>query len=156
MLSHADQLRAAGVPFVFDPGQQLPMFDGAALRRFVDGARWVAVNDYEGRMLLERMDAGDFATLSRMSHLEGIVVTLGAEGCDVWQRGVATRVPGIQATAVVDPTGCGDAFRAGLLFGLERGWPLARAAALGNRVGSLKIAQRGGQNHRIDDSVFDF
>jgi adenosine kinase len=155
MLSHADQLHAAGVPFIFDPGQQLPMFDGAALRHFVERARWVAVNDYEGRMLTERMGT-DIATLSRLPHLEGIVVTLGAEGCDIWQGGSVTRVPGVAAAAVVDPTGCGDAFRAGLLFGLEKGWPLVRAAALGNRLGALKIAQRGGQNHRIDGSIVDF
>ncbi len=155
MLVHADQMHAAGIPFIFDPGQQLPMFDGPALQRFVERARWVAVNDYEARMLTERIGT-DLAALSRTPGLEGIVVTLGAEGCDVWRDGQAQRVHGVAATAVVDPTGCGDAFRAGLLYGLERRWPLERAAALGNRLGALKIAQRGGQNHRIDASVFDF
>jgi adenosine kinase len=152
MLAHADQLIAAGVPFIFDPGQQLPMFDGAGLTSFVDRARWVAVNDYEGRMLTERMGT-TLEAMSRRPNLQGVVVTLGAEGCDVWRDGHVTRVPGVTAAAAVDPTGCGDAFRAGLLFGLERGWSLERAAALGNRLGALKIAQRGGQNHRIDTSV---
>ncbi len=148
MLQHAEQLAARRVPFVFDPGQGLPMFNGGELSRFVEQATWVAVNDYEAQMLCERMGT-TLADLSR-SHLRGVVVTLGAQGCDVWQQGVRTQVPGVAATAVVDPTGCGDAFRGALLYGLERGWALARCAALGNRVGALKIAQRGGQNHRLD------
>jgi adenosine kinase len=148
MLQHAAQMHACGVPFIFDPGQGLPMFDGDDLRGFVRQARWVAVNDYEGRMLCERMGT-DIAELSR-GGLDGVVVTLGADGCEVWQRGERTHVPGHVADAVVDPTGCGDAFRAALLYGLERGWPLERCAALGNRVGSIKKASRGGQNHVID------
>ncbi|MES2959179.1 MAG: carbohydrate kinase family protein [Pseudomonadota bacterium] len=152
MLAHAEQLHAAGVPFIFDPGQQLPMFDGAELRHFVEQAGWVALNDYEARMLCERMDT-DLGSLSRVPGLKGVVVTLAAEGCDVWQNGQVTRVEGVVASEVLDPTGCGDAFRAGLLFGLERGWTLARCAALGNRLGALKISCRGGQNHRIDSSI---
>jgi adenosine kinase len=88
--------------------------------------------------------------LSR-SHLRGVVVTLGADGCEVWQSGARSHVAGVPATSVVDPTGCGDAFRAALLFGLERGWDLERCARLGNRIGALKIAQRGGQNHHIPE-----
>lgn len=148
MLQHAQQFAAAGIPFVFDPGQGLPMFDGAELKRFVEQASWVAVNDYEARMLCERTGLS-LEALSR-SHLQGVVVTLGAEGCDIWVQGQVTRVPGVAASAVLDPTGCGDAFRAALLYGLERGWPLARCAELGNRVGALKIASHGPQNHRID------
>jgi adenosine kinase len=151
MLQHAEQLAARRIPFVFDPGQGLPMFNGAELSRFVEQATWVAVNDYEGQMLSERMGSS-LEQLSR-SHLRGVVVTLGAQGCDVWQQGRCTHVPGIAATAVVDPTGCGDALRGALLYGLERGWPLERCAALGNRVGALKIAQRGGQNHRIEAAL---
>jgi adenosine kinase len=149
MLVHAAQLHAAGVPFIFDPGQQLPMFDGAELQHFVDQASWLAVNDYEARMLCERM-ATDMAALSCTPNLRGIVITLAAEGCDVWQQGRVAHLSGVAASAVVDPTGCGDAFRAGLLFGLERGWPLERCAELGNRLGALKISCRGGQNHRIE------
>lgn len=148
MWSHAHQLSAAGVPFVFDPGQGLPMFDGEALRTLVGLARWVAVNDYEGRMLCERLGV-DLAELSR-SHLDGVIVTLGAAGCDIWQQGQCLHVDGLPAREVVDPTGCGDAFRAALLFGLERGWPLRRCVELGNRMGALKIASRGGQNHQVD------
>jgi adenosine kinase len=149
MLTHAAQLHAAGVPFIFDPGQQLPMFDGAELHAFVERARWVALNDYEARMLAERIGS-DVATLSRLPDVQGIVVTLGPDGCDLWEDGRSTRIPGVAAQAVLDPTGCGDAFRAGLLYGLERGWTLARSAELGNRLGALKIAHRGGQNHRFE------
>jgi adenosine kinase len=80
-------------------------------------------------------------------------VTLGAQGCEVWQHGERHHVPGVVAEAVVDPTGCGDAFRAALLFGLERGWPLLRCAELGNRLGAIKIACRGGQNHVIERTM---
>ncbi|MEP6739172.1 MAG: carbohydrate kinase family protein [Caldimonas sp.] len=153
MLQHAEQLGAARVPFVFDPGQGLPMFDGAELRAFVDRATWVAVNDYEAQMLSER--TGQSIEAMSRSQLRGIVVTLGAEGCEVWQQGVKQAVPGVAATEVVDPTGCGDAFRAAMLYGLERGWDLARCARLGNRLGALKIACRGGQNHVLDRTLVE-
>ena len=147
MLQHAEQCRAAGIPFVFDPGQGLPMFSGEELAAFVEQADWVTVNDYEGKMLCERT-GWSLAELSRK--VRGLVVTLGAEGCEVWKKKKKTHVPGVAAAQVVDPTGCGDAWRGALLYGLERGWPLARCAALGNRVGALKIAERGPQNYRLD------
>ena len=148
MIQHAEQLAQARIPFIFDPGQGLPMFDGAELRRFIELASWVAVNDYEAQMLCERT-AESLQSLSR-SHLAGVIVTLGAHGCDLWQQGNSTRIPGLPAREVVDPTGCGDAFRAALLYGIERGWDLTRCIELGNRVGSIKIACRGGQNHLLD------
>jgi adenosine kinase len=148
MISHAQQLADAGIPFVFDPGQGWPMFDGDDLRRFVAQARWVTVNDYEGHMLCERLGT-TLEDLSRQPNLQGVIVTLAAQGCEVWQGGVRTLVPGVQAERAVDPTGCGDAFRAGLLFGLTKGWDLPRCVALGNRLGALKIAQQGGQNHTV-------
>lgn len=151
MLTHAAQLHEARIPFIFDPGQGLPMFDGAELERFVAQATWVAVNDYEARMLCERTGQ-TFEALS-CSHLRGVFVTLGALGCDLWQQGVRTRVPGVAAVQVVDPTGCGDAFRAALLYGIERDWPLERCAALGNRIGAIKIASQGGQNHALDGNA---
>lgn len=149
MLAHARQMSQAGIPFVFDPGQGLPMFDGAELRAFVAQASWVALNDYEARMLCDRTGQ-TLEQLSR-SHLRGVIVTLGGDGCDVWEQGTRRHVPGVPATEVLDPTGCGDAFRAALLYGLERQWPLERCAELGNRVGAIKIAHRGGQNHQITD-----
>ena len=148
MLQHAAQLAAAGVPFVFDPGQGLPMFDGAELSQFVAQATWVTVNDYEARMLCDR--TGKSLEALSTSHLRGVIVTLGAEGCDLWQQGVRTHIPGVVASEVVDPTGCGDAFRGALLYGLERDWQLERCIELGNRIGALKIASRGGQNHAVD------
>ena len=150
MLQHAEQFRAAGIPFVFDPGQGLPMFNGDELAHFVELATWVTVNDYEGRMLCDRMGI-ELDELSR--RVQGLVVTLGGEGCDIWEAGVRTRVPPVQAASVVDPTGCGDAWRGALLHGLEQGWPLARCAALGNRLGALKIASRGPQNYQVDGAV---
>ena len=148
MRSHAAQMAALGIPFVFDPGQNLPLFDGPELQAMVNQARWVAVNDYEGRMLCERIGT-TIDALSRQPNLDGVIVTLGAEGCELWQKGQRTLVPGVTATAVLDPTGCGDAFRGALLHGLSLGWDLARCVALGNQVGALKIAQHGCQNHQI-------
>ena len=147
MLQHAEQFKAANIPFVFDPGQGLPMFDGQELAHFVELATWVTVNDYEGRMLCDRTGLS-LAELSQ--RVQGLVVTLGAEGCDVWIDGEKTTVPSVKAEAVLDPTGCGDAFRGALLFGLEQGWPLARCAALGNQIGARKIASRGGQNYTLN------
>ncbi len=147
MLQHADQFKVAGIPFVFDPGQGLPMFDGQELAHFVELASWVTVNDYEARMLSDRTGL-TYAEMSR--RVQGLVVTLGAEGCEVWIEGEKTVIAAVKAEAVVDPTGCGDAFRGALLFGLEQGWSLARCATLGNRVGARKIGTRGGQNYTLN------
>lgn len=146
MMQHAEQFHAAGVPFVFDPGQGLPMFNGEELLRFVDLADWAALNDYEARMLSDRTGL-DYAALSR--RLKGLIITLADEGCELWQDGERQHVPGVPATEVVDPTGCGDAFRAALLHGLAQGWPLQQCVELGNRMGAQKIACRGGQNYRF-------
>ncbi len=144
MIQHAEQFAAAGIPFVFDPGQGLPMFDGDSLRHFITQATWVTVNDYEGKMLTERT-GWDAAEIS--SKVKGLVITLGAHGCEVWQDRQKTLVAPVKAEAVVDPTGCGDAWRSALLFGLDQGWDLVRCAELGNKMGALKIASRGPQNY---------
>jgi len=151
MLEHAAQFKAAGIPFVFDPGQGLPMFDGKELAHFIELADWVTVNDYEGKMLCDRTGWSP-ADISRK--VRGLVITLGAEGSEVWINGEKDWIAPTPAAAIVDPTGCGDAYRGGLLFGLERGWPLAKAAALGNRMGSHKIAFRGPQNYPVDTAKF--
>lgn len=151
MQQHAQQFKAAGIPFVFDPGQGLPMFDGADLTQFIALAQWVTVNDYEGKMLSERTGLSSAEISKRVAG--GLVVTLGAQGSEVWINGEMTLVPAAQPTAVVDPTGCGDAYRGGLLYGLERGWSLLRSAELGGHLGALKIAQRGPQNYVLDDRV---
>lgn len=147
MLQHADQFAAAKIPFVFDPGQQLPRFDGEELRAFIGQATWVTVNDYEGKMLSDRTG---WSSAEISKQVDGLVVTLGAEGCEVWVDGEKTLVAPVRALNVVDPTGCGDAFRGALLFGLEQGWSLARCAALGNHLGALKIAHRGPQGYAVD------
>lgn len=147
MLQHAEQFSAANIPFVFDPGQGLPMFDGKDLQHFVSLATWVTVNDYEAKMLSDRTGLS-CAELSR--RVSGLIVTLGAEGCEVWTDGEKTLIAPVIAKAIVDPTGCGDAFRGALLFGLEQGWSLVRCAELGNRVGAHKIAFRGGQNYTLE------
>ncbi len=144
MLTHAQQLHAAGVPFVFDPGQGLPMFNGEELKQFIELATWITVNDYEGKMLSDRT-GWSFEDIA--SRVRGLIVTLAEHGCELWEGGQKTLVPGVKASQVVDPTGCGDAFRAALLHGLEQGWSLARCAELGNRMGAAKIATRGGQNY---------
>ena len=147
MLQHAEQFRAAAIPFVFDPGQGLPMFNGEELAHFLELATWVSVNDYEARLLCDRTGL----SIAELSHrVEGLIVTLGAEGCEVWIDGEKTLVPPVIAQEVVDPTGCGDAFRGALLFGLEKGWSLVRCAGLGNQVGAHKIAHRGGQNYTLE------
>jgi adenosine kinase len=146
MIQHAAQFAATGIPFVFDPGQGLPMFDGETLRHFIDQATWVTVNDYEGKMLSERT-GWDAADISK--RVKGLVITLGGEGCEVWQQGHKTVVAPVKAEAVIDPTGCGDAWRSALLFGLDQGWDLVRCAELGNKMGALKIASRGPQNYKL-------
>ena len=150
MISHAEQLHAAGIPFVFDPGQGLPMFNGDELAHFVELATWVTVNDYEGQMLCDRTGLS-FAAIA--AKVKGLIVTLGEQGCEVWEGGRKALVSGVEASEVLDPTGCGDAFRAALLHGLLNGWDLARCATLGNRMGATKIASRGGQNYRFDGSA---
>lgn len=147
MVQHCAQFMAAGIPFVFDPGQGLPMFNGQELLTFVEQATWITVNDYEAKMLSERTGL-DLPALSMK--VQGLVVTLGEQGCQVWEQGQMTLVAPVKAQQVVDPTGCGDAWRGALLFGLEKGWPLAQCAALGNRVGALKVASKGPQNYVLD------
>lgn len=153
MMQHAAQFKAAGIPFVFDPGQGLPMFSGEGLLAFIEQATWITVNDYEAKMLCDRTGLTVAALAAKV---KGLVVTLGEQGCEVWEQGEKTLVVPVKAEAVVDPTGCGDAWRGALLYGLEKGWPLARCAALGNRVGALKVAAKGPQNYVLDFDPANF
>jgi len=145
MIEHARQFRAAGIPFIFDPGQGLPMFNGDELTEFLRLADWCTVNDYEARMLCERTGRSieDLAT-----EVKALVVTLGANGAEIHTGGQRIAIPVVAPDALVDPTGCGDAFRAGLLFGIGRGWDWQKTGRLASLMGSIKIAHRGGQNHR--------
>lgn len=150
MLQHAHQFKSAGIPFVFDPGQGLPMFNGQELTEFIELADWVTVNDYEAKMLCDRTGL-NCAEISM--RVQGLIVTLGERGCEVWVEGNKEQVPAELAHVVLDPTGCGDAFRSAILFGLEQGWSLKRCAQLGSHLGARKIASRGGQNYvvTVDD-----
>ncbi len=145
MVSHAEQFAAAGIPFVFDPGQGLPMFDGDDLRRFLKLATWCAVNDYEARMLCERTGLSLEAIAGE---LEALVVTRGGEGSHIHTGGRCIEIPCVAAERVEDPTGCGDAYRAGLLFGLANDYDWERIGRLASVMGAFKIACRGAQNHR--------
>ncbi|MCQ9377017.1 carbohydrate kinase family protein [Methyloversatilis sp. XJ19-49] len=144
MISHARQFAEAGIPFVFDPGQGLPMFGGDDLLNFLDLARWCAVNDYEARLLCERTGLTEAQIAERV---EALIVTRGAEGSRVYTGGSVTEVACVPADALADPTGCGDAYRGGLLYGLSRGADIIASARLASVMGSIKIASRGGQNH---------
>jgi adenosine kinase len=147
MLQHARQCAEAGIPFVFDPGQGLPMFSGAELAEFVRLADYVAVNDYEGKLLEERTGSS-LESLAR--EVQALVVTLGAKGSRILAGGKVHEIPVAAAERVLDPTGCGDAYRAGLLYGIAQGWDWPETGRLGAVMGAVKIASRGAQNHRVD------
>ncbi len=150
MQLHARQLHAAGIAFVFDPGQQLPQFTADELEVLIAQAGWITVNDYEAFLLCEKLQT-DRAALSQ--RVRGLIVTLGENGCEVWQNGQRHAIDAVPPQDVVDPTGCGDAWRGALLYGLEKGWNLLRCARLGNYMGSVKVAHRGPQNYQIDSAA---
>jgi adenosine kinase len=144
---HARQMRAAGIPFVFDPGQMMPILTGDDLRELIGMADWLAVNDYEAELVVERTG---HTLLQLASKLRAVIVTKGEHGVDVVAQGKTTSIPAIKASAVVDPTGCGDAFRGGLLFGLSQGMDIVQAARIGCVMGAIKIAHPGGQNYQTN------
>ncbi|MDO8414074.1 MAG: carbohydrate kinase family protein [Gallionellaceae bacterium] len=145
MLQHAQEFHAAGIPFVFDPGQGMPMFNGEELLRFVEQADYVTVNDYEAKLLQDKTGK----TITALSKgKRAFIITLGAQGSLIYADGKEISIPTPQPQAVLDPTGCGDAYRAGLLHGIQQGWDWDTTGRLASLLGSLKIASRGGQNHR--------
>jgi adenosine kinase len=145
MVEHARDFAATGVPFIFDPGQGLPMFSGEEIIAMCEGATALTVNDYEARIVEQKTGRG-VAALATGGR--AVVVTRGGEGALVYVDGDRIEIPAVKPEGIVDPTGCGDAFRAGLLYGRVRGWDWKRAAQLASVMGSIKIAHRGGQNHR--------
>ena len=145
MIEHASQFAERGTPFIFDPGQGLPMFDGDALRRFLDLATWLAVNDYEWELVRERTGLDAAAVASKV---EALIVTRGARGSVVHTGGASIEIPPARAGDTVDPTGCGDAFRAGLIHGLVNGMDWETTGRLASLMGALKVEQHGTQNHR--------
>ena len=145
MLQHAQEFHAARIPFVFDPGQGMPMFTGTELLGFVEQADYVTVNDYEAKLLQDKTGK----TIAEMSKgKRAFIITLGAQGSIIYANGQEINIPTPPPTALLDPTGCGDAYRAGLLHGIQQGWDWEMTGRLASLLGSLKIASRGGQNHR--------
>lgn len=152
MLLHAQEFHAAGVPFIFDPGQGLPMYNGNELTDFINKADYVAVNDYEGQLLQERTGLTMTAIADRV---KALIVTLGAEGSIIYANGKEIRIPCVKPAEIIDPTGCGDAYRAGLLYGIVNDMDWSTSGQLGSLMGALKIAQRGGQNHHFTRDEID-
>jgi len=151
MLEHAAQFAAAGIPYIFDPGQGLPMFNGEELRALVGTASWVAVNDYEGSMLAERTG---WSLTEIAARVQALIVTRGGEGSWIFAGGQRHEIPAARAARLADPTGCGDAYRAGLLYGLQRelDWPTTgRVASL---AGAIKMESHGTQQHSFDQVKF--
>ncbi|MEL7447637.1 MAG: carbohydrate kinase family protein [Pseudomonadota bacterium] len=151
MMGHAAEFAEHGIPFVFDPGQGLPMFNGEELLAFVEQATWVAVNDYESQMLQERTGLSMEQIQERV---EALVVTRGGEGSYVYTEGKRIDIPAAKPASLEDPTGCGDAFRAGLLFGLLRGLDWELTGRIASLMGAIKIEKHGTQNHRFTRDEF--
>jgi adenosine kinase len=152
MLQHARDCAALNIPFIFDPGQGLPMFDGPELEHFFELATYVAVNDYEAELLTERTGLTLEAIAQRVSAL---VVTRGEQGADIFSGGQHVPIPCVSVDQAVDPTGCGDAFRAGMLFGLSNDMDWATTGRLASLMGALKIMHKGGQNHAPSRAEID-
>lgn len=144
MFQHARECHDANIPFMFDPGQGLPMFNGEELMHFIEMASYLAVNDYEAQVLQEKTGLSLFQLAEKV---DALIVTLGAEGSNIYADSQLYEIPSVKPTAIVDPTGCGDAYRAGLLYGIVRKWDWVTCGRLAATMGAIKIASRGGQNH---------
>jgi adenosine kinase len=153
MIDHARQFNEAGVPFIFDPGQGLPMFNGDELLAFIQQAEYLTCNDYEAKLLQERTGQ----TLEQLAkQVQALVVTLGGDGSRIYAAGQVHDIPVAKAREVVDPTGCGDAYRAGLMAGMLKNMDWPTVGRLAGLLGAIKIAERGGQNHRFTwDEIAD-
>jgi adenosine kinase len=145
MMQHARDFAAAKVPFIFDPGQGLPMFTGDELLDFIELADYACFNDYEAKLLCDRTGR----SLEQLAvSLKALIVTRGGEGSEIYADGVRHDIPCVQADQILDPTGCGDAYRSGLLYGIANGFDWVRTGRLASVMGSIKIGHRGGQNHQ--------
>ena len=144
MFQHAKECFEADIPFLFDPGQGLPMFNGEELLHFIDMATYLAVNDYESQVIQDKtgLNLEQLAT-----KVKALIVTLGGQGSYIYADGQRFEIPCVKAQKVIDPTGCGDAYRAGLLYGMSQGWDWPTCGRLASTMGAIKIASRGGQNH---------
>ncbi|MFZ9709369.1 MAG: carbohydrate kinase family protein [Steroidobacteraceae bacterium] len=151
MLEHAAQFHAAGIPFIFDPGQAMTLLGPQDLRTMIEQASWVAVNDYEASLLVERT-GWSFEQIAE--RVQALIVTRGGEGSRIHAQGVVHEIPPVRAARIEDPTGCGDAYRAGLLYGLQRGLEWPTTGRIASLMGALKIAHHGTQNHRYGRDEF--
>ncbi len=145
MFQHAKECFDAGIPFLFDPGQGLPMFNGEELLHFIKMATYLAVNDYESQVIQDKTGL-DLEQLA--SKVTALIVTLGGQGSHIYADGQRFEIACVKASSIVDPTGCGDAYRAGLLYGIANGWDWTTCGRLASTMGAIKIASRGGQNHK--------
>jgi adenosine kinase len=145
MFQHARECFEAGIPFLFDPGQGLPMFNGEELLHFIEMADYLAVNDYESQII---QDKTGLSLEQLAAKVKALIVTLGAAGSQIYADGQRFDIPCVKAESIVDPTGCGDAYRAGLLYGMSKGWDWVTCGRLASTMGAIKIASRGGQNHK--------
>ncbi len=152
MIEHAAQFHELGIPFIFDPGQGMPMFDGEDLMKFIEQAQWVVVNDYEGELLRERTGRSPHEIAE---HVDALVITLGAKGSHIYTKQKRIEIPTAKAHMVADPTGCGDAFRAGLLYGLMNGMDWEATGRIASLMGAIKVEQHGTQNHIVNREQFD-
>jgi adenosine kinase len=152
MIEHAEQFAAAGIPFIFDPGQGMPLFDGDALSRFADQATWLAFNDYEAKLMQERTGRSPEQLAKQV---EAVIVTRGGEGSTIFTRDRHYEIPLAPARKLVDPTGCGDAYRGGLLFGLQHGLDWEVTGRIASLLGAIKIEHAGTQNHALSRADFD-
>ncbi|MGM0553824.1 MAG: carbohydrate kinase family protein [Pseudomonadota bacterium] len=151
MIEHAQQFADAGIPFMFDPGQGLPMFDGDDLKRFMENATYAAFNDYEAQLTADRTGMN----LEQMAEMvDAMIVTRGGDGSDIYTGGKKITIPSVEPAAIKDPTGCGDSYRAGILFGLEKGFDWETTGRIASLIGSIKIAHSGTQNHHFTAEEF--
>jgi len=151
MIEHATQFAEAGVPFIFDPGQGMPMFDGDDLLKFVDQATWVTVNDYESQLLQERTGLSPHEIAERV---DALIITRGAEGSHIYTQDKRLEIPAAKADQLIDPTGCGDAYRGGLLYGLMNDIDWEVTARIAGLMGAIKIQHHGTQNYRFSMDEF--
>ncbi len=152
MLEHATQFAEAGIPFIFDPGQGLPMFGAEELKGFISQARWVALNDYEWQLVQQRTGWGVRELTERVA---GLIITHGAGGSSIYADGTQLSIPSAPVSQVVDPTGCGDAYRAGLIHGLLRGLDWRTTGQIASLLGAIKVESRGTQNHHFTRAQFE-
>ncbi len=151
MIEHANQFQQANIPFIFDPGQGMPMFDGNDLRRFIEQASWLSVNDYEWQMMQQKTGLSPHEVTEQV---QALIITRGADGSVIYTSNKQYSIPAVKPSVIADPTGCGDAFRAGLIYGLMNDMDWDTTGRIASLMGSIKIEHPGTQNHRFDLDTF--